>query len=243
MRLLTAGLAVALVTGCADLTTSDINATDRGVFIPSGRVGIGISPKAESPSVPHTGHALELGASGGSGDDQQEMAAGERPVVFGGRTFNSPVAMRHEFDFRFYELAYRYRHFFGQSRDFGIEALGGLAYAQLDLTVDSGTQRASEKLGSGGVLGGFGLLWNFRPTTSLQSRVTLFVSGQNEDVSTATRFDVYVAQALGRHAALRAGWGVWNVRSIREANDNLSSLNSPIHLRFSGPALGLDIAF
>jgi hypothetical protein len=242
MKFVVALFACAL-TGCADLTigTSDISATDRSVVIPSGRISIDLSQRGESPAAPHTGHAIELGASGASGDAEQQLAAGELPIVFGGRTFNAPVALRHDFDWRFYEVAYRYRHFFGGG--FGIEALGGLGFAELDFRVDSAGQSAREKMSNGGVLGGVGLLWKLRPSTSLQSRAVVFLSGQFEDVSTITRLEVYAAQALGRHAALRAGWSTWNVRSIREANDNLSSRNSPLRLRFSGPALGLDLAF
>ena len=241
MRIVVAVLACALA-GCADLTTtSDINATDRSVVIPSGRITIDIPRRDASPAVPHTGHAIELGASGGSGDDEQQLAAGELPIVFGGRTFDAPAAVRHDFDFRFYEVAYRYRHFFDGG--FGIEALGGLGFAELDFRVASGGQSVREKISNAGVLGGFGLLWKLRPTTSLQSRAGVFLSGQNEDVSSMTRVEVYVVQALGRHAALRAGWSAWNVRSIRDADDSLSSVNSPVRLRFSGPALGLDLAF
>jgi hypothetical protein len=239
MRFVIAVFACALG-GCADLTTSAISASDHSVVIPSGRISIDIARRGESPAVPHTGHAIELGASGGSGDAEQQLASGELPIVFGGRTFNAPAVLRHDFHFRLYEVAYRYRHLFDGR--FGIEALGGLGFAELDFGVASAGQSAREKLSNGGVLAGFGLLWKLRPTTSLQSRAGVFF-GQTEDVSTIIRFEVYVAQALGRHAGLRAGWSAWNVRSIRETDDFPTSVNSSIRLRFSGPALGLDLAF
>lgn len=237
-----ATLALAALAGCAGPTTSDINLTDRSSFVPSARLSVDIPPRAESPSEPHSAHGIELGLSGGSGDDTQNLAPGQRPVVFGGQTFNAPSQLSHEFDFRFVELAYRYRRFFGAG-DFGIEALGGLAYADLDLTIASATQRASENLGNRGIVGGFGIIWRFRPGTSLQSRITLFGSGENEGVTAASRFDAYVAQALGRNAALRAGFAAWNIRSEREADDISTSSKSPIRVRFSGPALGLDLMF
>ncbi len=240
LRLIAFAAAAALA-GCGT-TTSNISLTDRGVFVPSGRVGIDISPRVEAPSRPHTGHSLELGASGGSGKDGQDIGAGNDPVVFGGRTFGTPVALDHEFDFRFFEAAYRYRRFFGQG-EFGIEALGGLGHAELDLKVASAAQSAREKLGDGGLVGGFGILWKFLPATSLQSRFTLFVSGRTEGVTSAARFDVHVAQALGRNAALRAGFVSWGVYSERESYDVSTSRSSPINVRFSGPALGLDLAF
>jgi len=243
MRLFAIALLAALAAGCASDTTSGITVTDRSVFIPSGRFAVDISPKGEPPSHPHSSHGIELGLSGGSGDDTQGLATGALPVVFGGQQFNAPVTLAHEFDFRFVELAYRYRKFFGASQEFGIEALGGLAYADLDLTVASPTQRASESLQSGGIVGGFGIVWKFRPTTSLQSRVTFFGSGDDEGVTYASRFDVYVAQAIGRHAALRAGFAGWNVRSERDYYDFSTSLLSTIRVRFSGPAIGLDLMF
>jgi hypothetical protein len=244
MRLPIALLAAALATGCADLTTNEINVQDRGVFLPEGRLSIDISPRGESPpAVPHTGHAIELMASGGSGEDDQNLGAGENPVVFGGRTFGSPVALHHEAEFRFASIAYRYRHFFGAGKTFGIEGMGGLGFAELDLDVSSATTRASDKLSSGGLVGAFGIIWKFFPTTALHSRIMVFGSGDNEGVSVASRLDLYISQSLGSHFLLRAGWATWGVHSAREFNSNLSSGNSPINVRFSGPALGLDLAF
>ena len=235
-------LVVTALAGCASTSHSDLTISDRGTFIPSGRLSVDIAPRGESPSVPHTGHGIELGISGASGDDGQQIGTGALPLVFGGRTFAAPSDLRHEFDWRFAEIAYRYRHFFGAGT-FGIEALGGLAYAELDLTTTSATQRASEKLGSGGLVGSFGIVWKFLPRTSLQSRLTLFASGETEDVTGAARWDVYVVQALGRHAALRGGFSGWGVTSQREDEDFTSSPNSRIRARFSGFALGLDVAF
>ncbi len=244
MRILTvlAAALAALLTGCAGISTSDIEAVDRGVFVPSGRVAIDISRHGDSPSHPHTGHAVEIGVTGGEGSDKQEIGAGSDPVVFGGRTFNAPVELKHDFEFRFAEVVYRYRHFFGKG-SFGIEALGGLGYAQLDMTVASPLQTTSEKLSSGGLVGAFGVVWSFLPGTSLQSRLTLFASGQNEDVTSALRFDAYIVQAIGRHAAARAGIVSWAVRSNRDADEDFSSGKSPINVRFSGPALGFELMF
>lgn len=236
-RLIVLGLVLAA--GCATDTT-DIAVRDNGVFLPSGRMSIDISPEVSNPSVPHGGHALELGASGGRGEDRQELNTGQDPVVFGGRTFNAPAALEHEFKFRFLEAAYRYRKFFGTSQRFGIEVLGGLANAELDLTVSSPAQSAREELGSGGIVGGFGLIWKFRPTTSLQSRLSLFASGDEDGVSNARRLEVHVAQAIGRHASLRAGFADWNVDSDREYD---SATRSPVRARFQGFALGLDLMF
>lgn len=232
-------VALLMLTGCT-VATTDIAVRDNSVFLPSGRMSIDISPEVKSPSVPHTGHGLELGASGGRGSDQQELTTGDDPVVFGGRTFNAPVVLDHEFKFQFFEMAYRFRKFFGPSQKFGIEALAGLAHAELDLTVSSPALRAREEVSSGGIVGGFGLIWKFRPTTSLQSRLTVFASGDEGGVSNARRIELHVAQAIGSHASLRAGFADWNLDSDREYDD---ATRSPIRARFSGFALGLDLMF
>ena len=236
-RLIVLGLV--LLAGCATETTN-ISVSDNGVFLPSGRMSIDISPEVSNPSVPHGGHGLELGASGGRGEDRQEINTGQDPVVFGGRTFNAPAALEHDFKFRFLEAAYRYRRFLGTSQRFGIEVLGGLARAELDLTVSSPAQSAREEMESPGIVGGFGLVWKLRPTTSLQSRLSLFASGDEDGVSNAQRFEVHVAQAIGRHASLRAGYADWKVDSDRDFD---TATRSPIRTRFSGFALGLDLMF
>lgn len=235
-------LAAALLAAPALANHRDIEVEDN-TFIPSLRIGIDIAPRGEAPSVPHTGHGIEIGLTGTSGEDGQTRTAGAPTLVFGGQAFASPTTLNYDFDFRFLEIAYRYRHFFGASRSFGIEALGGLGFAEFDLGVSSATQSAREKLQSGGLLGGFGIVWKFLPQTSLQSRITLFGSGDREGVTGAARFDLFVAQALGRHAAVRVGLTSWGLASERDDDDDFGSFNSYIRAGFGGLALGLDVAF
>jgi hypothetical protein len=232
-------LALVLLTGCS-LGTTNIFIRDNSVFLPSGRMSIDISPEVRNPSVPHTGHALELGASGGRGADHQQLRPGDDPVIFGDATFSAPAALEHEFKFHFLEAAYRYRKFFGASQRFGLEALAGVAHAELDLTVSSPAQSAREEVDSGGIVGGFGLVWKFRPTTSLQSRLTVFASGDDVGVTSARRVELYLAQALGRHASIRAGFADWSLDSDRDYD---GATRSPIRADFSGFALGLDVMF
>ena len=246
MKKTAAFLAAALIAMPALADHLEIKVEDTSTFLPSGRIGIDIAPSGAStalgPSVPHTGHGIEFGFTGASGKDQQTRNAGAPPLVFGGRVFTAPNQLNHEFDFRYLELVYRYRHFFGAGATFGIEGLGGLGYAEYDLTITTPTQRANDKLSSGGLVAGFGIIWKFLPTTSLQSRLTVFGSGQEEGVTGAARWDLFVAQALGRHAAVRAGVTGWGLVSAR-ADDDFSSLNSLIRTSFSGLAVGLELAF
>src|SRR5215510_9855435 len=210
---------VALVAGCAgDLTTKEIQVRD-SVFVPSGRISFDISPQGERPSVPHTGHGIELSGTGAKGEDTQDISSTDFPVIYGGKTFNGPDRLNHEFKFGYADVKYRYRHFFGESGSFGIEGVGGLGYAELDLTTSNALQSANEKLGNGGVVLGFGIIWKFATSTSLQSRITLFGSGDREGVSSASRFELFLAQALGSHFAIRGGVAGWTVRSLREYDD------------------------
>jgi len=241
---LAAVLAAAALAGCSTgPTTSELEVTDRTTVIPSVRVAVDIAGQEGPRSEPHNSHAIELGLTGSRGSDKQQLATGDKPVVFGGQSFGAAQQLRSEFDFRFVELAYRYRKFFGSSQAFGIEGLAGLAYARLNLTVSGATQRASESLSDGGVVVGVGGIWRFRPSTSLQARIAAFGSGSTEGVTSASRLGVYVAQALGRNAAVRAGLASWGVRSQREADDDSTSLKSPIRVQFTGVALGFDMMF
>lgn len=242
MKSTAAVLAAALVATPALADHREIKVDDTSTVLPSGRIGIDIEPRGQRPAVPHSGHGIELGFTGTTGKDQQTRIAGAPPLAFGGQVFAAPNELSHEFDFAYVELLYRYRHFFGESRTFGIEGLGGLGYAAYDLTITTPTQRANERLSSGGLVLGLGLVWKFLPTTSLQSRITAFGSGDEEGVTGAGRFDLFVAQALGRYAAVRAGITSWGVTSSRE-DDDFNSLNSLIRARFSGFAVGLELAF
>jgi hypothetical protein len=241
MKKALATLAAALIAGPAFADHRQIDIEDN-TFIPSARIGIDIFPRGEQPSVPHSGHGIEIGFTGTSGEDSQTRTAGAPALTFGGRSFTAPTTLNYDFDFRFLEIAYRFRHFFGAG-SFGIEALGGLGFAELEVRATSGLQTASEKLQSGGLVGGFGIVWKFLPQTSLQSRITIFGSGDREGVTGAARFDVFVAQALGRHAAVRAGLTSWGLVSQRDEDDDFGSINSHLRAGFGGLAVGLELAF
>lgn len=216
-----------------------------GALVPRLGAGVDIWPRGVQASVPHTGHGLELGVSVASGEDEQRRSAGEPPLTFGGQSFAAPTTIRYEFDFRYFELLYRYRHFFPRppSRSLGIEALAGVGGADLELTAWTPAQRATNTLRTGGVVFGFGALWKFLPKTSLQSRITIFASGKGENVTDASRFDLFVAHALGPNVALRGGVTQWTVNSERDAYKASGSPNSNIDARFGGIAIGLEAMF
>ena len=236
-------LIAALLAAPAFADHTDIELERAWGFTPSLRLGIDLAPREAMPSVPHTGHGIEVGLYGTSGDETQMRTAGAPPLTFGGQVFSAPTTLNHEFDFAVFEIAYRYRHFFSADATFGIELLAGLGVAEMDLTVSSPTQRASENLQSGGIVLGVGAVWKFAPRTSAQARLMFFGSGEQEGITSAARVEVMVAHALARNIAVRAGLTGWGVESERDAEQDFSSPNSHIRAGFGGLALGLDIAF
>jgi hypothetical protein len=222
--------------GC--LATTPIQVSDHNTFLPSARVSFQRSADPETPSRPHDGTAFELGVTGNRGRGGQPLAAGQPDVVLGGQTFTGPLQLTNKFDFRYYEGVFRFRKFFNDA--LGVEALIGLGYTTLDVTVSAPGLRATENRDMGGFVVGLGGVWRVLPSTSLQARGTVFSSFDAiffpTEPMTNTRVDIHLVQALGRNAALRAGWTEWR----------LSSENSPssdFKATFSGPALGLELMF
>lgn len=224
--------------GCFTFTPppSTIQASDDGVFQPVGRLSKSLSGLQGPPSEPQSGQAIELGITRGSGNGSQSL--GSNRIVFASQTFTAPQQMRYEFDFTYVDMAYRWRQFFGETRAFGVEALTGLGFASLDFSAGSATRRAKEEMSSTGLAVGLGALWRLRPGTSVQLRGSSFYSGDDNGVTRAKRLELHLVQALGHHAALRAGYASWDIESKRR-NGSLS----PVKVEFSGPTLGLEVMF
>lgn len=236
-------LAPLLLAGCV---TSDIAINDGSAFVPSARVAFDLATSRADPparlSDPHRSHAIELNLMGAKGSDRQDLRASDDPVVLGGERFVGPQQLTNDFDFRLADLRYRFRHVFERS-GIGLEALAGIGYAQLALTVTGNTQRASERMRNLGFAYGGGALWRMGGSTSLQARLNGFVNGASDNVSSVLGLDLHLVQALGSHAAVRAGWSTWSVRSERDNDWTTNENKSPIRVRFSGPALGLELMF
>ena len=222
--------------GTTAIPTTTIDISDRGAFQPSLRVGWNISKVPGAPSDPQSSHGIEIGAMRTSGDDTQDLATGQSPVIFGGTTFNPAQTLRHETDLTYYDVTYRFRRFFGDG-SFGIEALAGLAQAILDLTVSSATQRASENLSTTGFQLGVGGIWRLRPGTGLQARYTWFGSSKYYEDTTVSSVEFSAAQALGHNLVVRGGYAYTKVYSERV------DFFSDIKVKLSGPTLRLELQF
>lgn len=229
---------------CVQRTTSDIRIEDQ-VVLPSLRVAMDFTGRApDGPSSPHTAHAIEAAISGSQGSAEQTLPAGQQPVVFGGQTFNAPQAIHYDFSFRDAEVLYRYRHLFGRQRRIGVEGVAGLGYLGVDLRASSASQSARDKLNTLVVPVGGGVIWKLWPTTSVQARYMYFQSFSDYDgVTNAQRFDIHLAQAIGRYAGVRLGYADWTVTSLREKRGEGAPATSPIELRMRGPTAGLEVMF
>lgn len=242
LRFFLAAAAVVVLGGCVSGTTSNIDVHDNGVVIPTARIAVDFGEHPGPPSRLHTSHAVELGVSGATGKDDLQIAAGQQPIVFGGEIFAAPQEVKAEFDFRFFELAYRYRYV-SERRGLGFEALVGGGYARLGLRLIGATRSAAEKLDGGGIVVGLGTMLRLWPSGSLHLRGSGFASSTSEGVSSVGHYEVAFEQALGSHAALRLGYAGYDVRSRREDDDFSSSNRSPIRVRVNGPTLGLSLMF
>ena len=228
--------------GCASGTTSNIDVNDASSVIGTLRVSVDFGDRPGPRSQPHTSHAIELGLSGATGSDTMHVTAGQQPIVFGGETFLAPQDVRAEFDFRFAELAYRFRYV-SENRGLGIETLVGLAQGRLGMRLTGIAKVAAERLDGNGIVVGLGGIVPLWPSGSIQLRGSGFASTTSEGVSRVGHYEIVLAQALGRHAGLFLGYAGWDVRSRRESDDFSNSNRSPIRARFSGPALGLEVMF
>ena len=216
--------------GCE--STTRIEARDQRVFVPTVKASFNFGKGVDVPSRPQDGHSVEVEATGAKGNDTQSLSVGDSPIVLGGQTFNPPQQLRHEFKFQYADITWRWRRFFGGGA-VGLEALAGLAYAQVDLSTSSATPlRASQSFHTRGAQGGLGLVWRAASATSVQLRLTEFAS-LREGVSRVSRGEVFLNQALSDHVTARIGYTGWEVNG-----DTLSS-SSDYRLRFSGPSLGL----
>jgi hypothetical protein len=237
MRLPCIALASTLA-GCGGLPSSRLEATDRSSFVPSARASYALDQDDAPPSRPRNGAAIEIGVTAASASGSQALAAGQPDVVVGGRRLAGPLALRSDFDYRHAEGLVRLRHFFNDN--FGIEGLGGIGLASLHVAVSASGQRAEETRELPGVALGLGGLWRALPSTTVQARWTGFFTANWLAFSSKSmenhRLELHLVQALGRHAALRAGWANWSVKSKSEPN-------SEVQVTFSGPALGLDLMF
>ena len=227
-----AALVTALLAGCSS-GPSNIRINDFAA-IPSARVSVSLTKPTAAPAFPQNGHAIEASYTGAKGNDKQELETGDDPVIFNGVTFPSPNNLRHEYRWKYGEVLYRWRKFFGGSQVFGMEAFGGVGHGILYLASTAPGRAASQKFNTTGLALGVGGIWKLRPATSVQLRLTVF-GGEKEGITGASRLDVHLVHVLASNVALRGGLTHWSV--------SVNRFQSDVRANFGGPAVALDINF
>ena len=235
--------ALALLAPCAALAnvTEDIDAGG-GALI--GSIGMSIDVVGNSTLRNRTpwSHAIDASFAYAKAKRKQDLETGDGPVIFGGTTFVGPQEIEWSSNIQLAHVGYRPRYWFGQS-DFAIEGVIGVGYAGLGLKGEGQFgQTASERLSNGGVVLGLGGLWRFANNTALQIRFLGFGSGEDEGVTSASRWDITVTHALGKNFQVRAGLGWLTAYSAREDADS-TIVKSPIRAGGGGLVLGVDLVF
>lgn len=219
-------IATALLGGCVPSGTT-IDIRDAHAFVPNARLSLG------QPGELSRGTAFELGVAQTHGRSSQTLAAGESSALRSG-TFSGPRELSNEVRATMVDAAARFRT--SGTGNLWVEGLLGLGYADLAYTVSSGSRHVNDDTSQVGLLGGIGMVWQVLPGTSAQARLTLLNGMGIEDDTDVERWELALAQAIGRHAELRAGYMWWDIKTTRH---RLSEVRS----RISGPALGLALSF
>lgn len=236
-RLLAAMLATLALAGCSGLLpTTPINAEDNHVYLPALRAVINFGDGKQAASEPQTGNAIEFGITKAKGDDSQKLVTGQSPIILNGTTFLAPQQLRNDFDYNFANISWRWRKFFSE-RSLGLEVTAGVGFSSIDLAVSSPAQRASDHLFTRGPQGSIGLIWRLNPSTSLQGRMSEFISTADRGVNKMMRYELSLAKAFHDNLTLRAGYAVWDVNG--ESQFNMSDFQ----LHVSGPVIALDWDF
>jgi hypothetical protein len=240
--------ALALLAPCAALanSTDDVKAGG-GAVVPS--VGVSIDVAGKSSVQDHTmlSHAIDMGFTYARARRKQDRDLGDQPVNFGGQSFSERGGtddgdIQWTSNIQLAHIGYRPRWWIANS-NFALEGVIGVGWAGLGIKgVANSGKAAAERMSNAGFVYGIGGIWRFAQATSLQVRALGFVSGDDDGVSSAGRFDVTVAHALTRNLQVRGGFGGVSAYSAREnADDN--NLRSPIRASGGGLFLGVDFTF
>ena len=216
-----------VLAGCIPSGTT-IEIHDKNAFTPNVRLSLG------QPGEVRAGGAFELGVAQSRGRGTQFIPAGESSSL-GPETFYGPREISSEARATIVEAAGRMRNFSPEGK-VGFELLGGLGYASYDFAMASGNRRVADGTSALGVVAGVGVIWRVLPSTSVHGRFSIFSSTGVTEESGVERWEIALAQAIGHHLALRAGYASWDVKSTRTGL-------SDVRARLAGPALGVELNF
>lgn len=212
-----------------------------GAVIPS--IGMSIDVVGNSAVQNHTSssHSIDMGFSYARARRTQDLESTD-VIIFGGRQFTGGQDIKWTSNIQLAHLGYRPRIWFGQS-ELALEGLIGVGWAGLGLKGEATNgEVASERMSNGGIVLGLGGIWRFARATTLNVRMLVFGSGKDEGVTSASRWDLTVAHALGKNFQIRGGLGYMSAYSAREDNDD-AIRKSPIRAGGAGLVLGIDLVF
>jgi hypothetical protein len=203
-----------------------IEASDPSVLLPSLQAEINFKPGERFD------HALEIGYLIANGSATQTLDNGS--VSFGGSQFNAPVGLQYDFDMKHLQVNYRLRRALGGG--FGYEAIIGGAINQLQFTIRSPSNTATDTKTAPFLTYGLGALYNLRSGSHLHLRAAGYYVGlPGQDSVNINRLSLFFEQMLSEHWLVRAGYESWWLRSTHA--------DSPLRLDFRGLALGLEVRF
>ncbi|MSR62194.1 MAG: hypothetical protein EXS08_07095 [Planctomycetes bacterium] len=174
---------------------------------------------------------IELDGSRVSGDDNQDLAAGER-LELDNTSFFGPGRVASDYELTQTTLA----AVFGRDvqHELSLSVLAGVGFQELELELSSAALRAQDRSSWGGVFLGAEFQWTPPERVwGLGARVTC-TGNLKGDFEQLQRIEAGLSLRPSAALGVFVGWG-WS------AYDALPDVGSDIELRTNGPALGLRV--
>lgn len=248
--LLRAGILIPLaLAGCAtsSKTTTPVDVRSGSVAAKNLRMAYNFDQE-KKPSFFHSGNAIEIGISNISGNADQAIASGQKPVILNQVVFNGPQQIWNEFDFTFYELSWRHRE--KLDNQFGMELSFGAGRTEVNMKSSSAAQIASQQFRSNGARVEYGLHYFLSQTSSFQARAKIYWAPifLEPGIHGIGMLELVYAKSFHDNLNLRAGLSRWKVSgyddsSFWDAQNIYHPSKSDIELDFFGPTISLNLEF
>jgi len=227
---------VPLSVGCA-ADNETIRAEDSDTLFAGANISWEIDetpPSGEKESRTRT--SAELQVSGSRSSAEQSLAAGQS-LEIGGTLFFGPTDI--DIDLDMLRVLVDVRRSWRDKHRLGFDALIGLGYSRVDVTLETSGLRGSDSFKGLGPLLGAALVYEPASWLKLVAEGSLnpTLVADMEDWVDINTLDLGLSWRLHEHASLRTSW-----RRIRYKADE-GQLGSDLDLTLSGPALVLDLSW
>jgi len=247
---LCAGILISLaLAGCAtsSKSTTPVDVRSGSVVSKNLRIAYNFDQEKKPPFF-HSGNAVEIGISSMSGNADQAIAPGQKPVIMNWVVFNGPQQIRNEFDFTFYELAWRHRE--KLDNQFGMEISIGGGSTEVNMKSSSAMQIASQQFIGSGARVEYGLHYFLSTTSSFQARAKIYWAPVflGPGIHGIRMIELVYAKSFYDSFSLRAGLSRWQVSgynddSFWDVQNIYRPSKSDIELDFFGPTISLSLEF